>query len=408
MNSVDRKLRVFLCHASHDKPVVRELYQRLLSEGWIDPWLDEEKLLPGQDWDIEIEKAVEVADVVIVCLSENSVTKEGYVQREIKRALDKSDEKPEGIVYIIPFRLNDCEVPRRLSRWHWIDYFPLGKQPKLYANLLKSLRVRAKSLEIQIDFAQQPEKYTPDGHRIYTFGNIEFVKVPAGKFVMGGKYDNKTSLYTHVGQKEVEIPYDYWIGRFPITNYQYSVVGTQTIGGDKTSRVDLGFNYNHPVVEIAWNDVISYVSSLNVFFKKELPQEYRFSLPSDIEWEKAARGIDGRLWPWGDEFDMSKCNISGDGSHGKFLLPVGMYSPQGDSPYGAADMAGNVWELTRSLDDGKEDEKANDTEHILRVVRGGAYYSTPAAVCCASSYSRSMIYTNDNTGFRLAIVPISK
>ena len=66
MATTDRKLRVFLCHASQDKPIVRELYQRLLAEGWIDPWLDEEKLLPGQDWDAEIEKAVEDADGVIV------------------------------------------------------------------------------------------------------------------------------------------------------------------------------------------------------------------------------------------------------------------------------------------------------------------------------------------------------
>jgi hypothetical protein len=59
MPTTDRKLRVFLCHSSQDKSIVRELYQRLNAEGWIDPWLDEEKLLPGQDWDMEIEKAVE-------------------------------------------------------------------------------------------------------------------------------------------------------------------------------------------------------------------------------------------------------------------------------------------------------------------------------------------------------------
>ena len=76
MPTTDRKLSVFLCHSSQDKPIVRELYQRLNAEGWIDPWLDEEKLLPGQDWDMEIEKAVEAADAVIVCFSSNSVTKE--------------------------------------------------------------------------------------------------------------------------------------------------------------------------------------------------------------------------------------------------------------------------------------------------------------------------------------------
>ena len=88
MPTTDRKLRVFLCHSSQDKPIVRELYQRLSAEGWIDPWLDEEKLLPGQDWHMEIEKAVETADAVIVCLSKNSVTKDGYVQRELKYILD--------------------------------------------------------------------------------------------------------------------------------------------------------------------------------------------------------------------------------------------------------------------------------------------------------------------------------
>ena len=71
MPTEKRLLKVFLCHASQDKPVVRELYQRLLAEGWIDPWLDKEKLLPGQEWELEIEKSVEAADVVIVCLSKS-------------------------------------------------------------------------------------------------------------------------------------------------------------------------------------------------------------------------------------------------------------------------------------------------------------------------------------------------
>lgn len=148
MNSTDRKLRVFLCHASQDKPVVRELYQRLLAEGWIDPWLDEEKLLAGQDWNMEIEKAVESADAVIVCLSNRSVTKEGVVQKEIKRALDKAEEKPEDIIFIIPLRLDDCSVPRRLKVYHYQDYFKninVG-----YKRLCASLERRADTVGIDI------------------------------------------------------------------------------------------------------------------------------------------------------------------------------------------------------------------------------------------------------------------
>jgi hypothetical protein len=77
-------LRVFLSYASQDRPAVREIYNALKLEGWIDPWLDKAKILPGQDWRTVIETAVEEADVVIVCFSNQSVSKEGYVQRELK------------------------------------------------------------------------------------------------------------------------------------------------------------------------------------------------------------------------------------------------------------------------------------------------------------------------------------
>ena len=82
-----RLLRIFLCHSSGDKAAVRELSQRLKSSG-LEPWLDEEKLLPGQRWRDEIPRAVRESDLVIVCLSKASVNKAGYVQREIRYALD--------------------------------------------------------------------------------------------------------------------------------------------------------------------------------------------------------------------------------------------------------------------------------------------------------------------------------
>jgi len=136
----DRKLRVFLCHASQDKVIVRELYQRLLTEGWVDPWLDDEKLLPGQDWDIEIEKAVESADAVVVCLSNNSVTKVGYIQKELRKVIDLADQKPEGTVFIIPIRLDDCPIPRKLQSIHYMDYFPVEQQEVSLRKLLESLK----------------------------------------------------------------------------------------------------------------------------------------------------------------------------------------------------------------------------------------------------------------------------
>jgi hypothetical protein len=143
-----RKLKVFLCHASQDKPAVRELYKQLLAEGWIDPWLDEEKLLPGQDWNLEIEKAVESSDVVIVFVSSVSVAKEGYVQKELRRVLDMALEKPEDTTFVIPVRLDDCALPRLLKNRQSLDYFPTAKQPSALERLKASLKLRKDSLKI--------------------------------------------------------------------------------------------------------------------------------------------------------------------------------------------------------------------------------------------------------------------
>jgi hypothetical protein len=112
----------------------------------INPWLDEAKLLPGENWDYEITKAVKDTDVVIVCLSKNAVCKEGYVQKEIKRALDVADEKPEGTIFVIPLKLEECNVPERLSRWQWVNYY----ENDSFNRLIKSLRKRAEDLGVGV------------------------------------------------------------------------------------------------------------------------------------------------------------------------------------------------------------------------------------------------------------------
>ena len=96
-----RPLRVFLSYASQDKLAVRELYERLKAEGWIDPWLDEEKLTLGQYWTSVIEDALDVADVVLIFLSKNSVQKEGFIQRELNYAWEISLEKPRSVIFYV-------------------------------------------------------------------------------------------------------------------------------------------------------------------------------------------------------------------------------------------------------------------------------------------------------------------
>lgn len=157
-NTISRPLRVFLCHSSDDKPTLRELYGRLESEGWIDAWLDEKKLYPGQDWNYEIEQAVEEADVILVCLTKNSVTKEGYIQRELRIILDYADYKPEGTLYIIPVRLEECEPPKRIRRWQYADYFPESHRIIAYQRLLESLKLCATRLGISTKLIQQKDE----------------------------------------------------------------------------------------------------------------------------------------------------------------------------------------------------------------------------------------------------------
>lgn len=129
--------------------------------GWM-----KKKLYPGQDWNYEIEQAVEQADVILVCLTKNSVNKEGYIQRELRKVLDLADEKPEGILYIIPVKLEECEPPKRIRRWQYSNYFPESNRNSAYQLLLASLKIRATRLGISTSPIQQKEKshtssYTP-------------------------------------------------------------------------------------------------------------------------------------------------------------------------------------------------------------------------------------------------------
>jgi len=173
MPDAKRPLKVFLCHAHDDKLQVRELYQRLKSEGWIDPWIDEDKLTLGQHLTSVIESALDDADVVIIFLSRNSVQKEGFVQRELNYAWDLSLEKPREVIFLIPFRLDDCEVPRHLRSRQWGDYFG-QKKDGTYNTLLKSLNIRhEQKLKLEAEDLARSEKpkRTPKTQ----------VKEPAGK-----------------------------------------------------------------------------------------------------------------------------------------------------------------------------------------------------------------------------------
>ena len=127
---LSRKLRIFLLYARRDEEAVRRLYRRLTIDG-ADVWWDQEKLLPGQDWAFEIHKAIHRSDVVIACLSKRFNQQGGYRHEELRIALEKAATLLKGETFIIPARLEMCDLPEPLRRWQRVDLFEADGYKKL-------------------------------------------------------------------------------------------------------------------------------------------------------------------------------------------------------------------------------------------------------------------------------------
>jgi formylglycine-generating enzyme required for sulfatase activity len=235
---------------------------------------------------------------------------------------------------------------------------------------------------------------------------LGFVHIPAGKFLMGSDdKDDDNEKPKH----EVHLE-EFWMAKYPVTvgQYRYFVENS----GYKTSDTDAmeGFS-NHPVVYVTWYDVSEYTKWLNgelrhyaakqtqaggnhPFWQGLAAGKLHVTLPSEAEWEKAARDSDGRIYPWGNDFDAEKANTGETNIGG--TSAVGCF-PAGVSPYGLLDMSGNVWEWTRSLwgkDWSKpdyqypydpQDTKREDlgaSKEILHVLRGGSFINIEWNVRC--------------------------
>ena len=135
---LSKQLRIFLLYARGDQELVWRLYRRLAREG-ADVWLDREKLIPGQDWQYEIRKAIHDSDLVIVCLSRRFNRQGGYRHEELKIAINKAHSLREGGTFILPARLDRCELPPALRRWQRVDLF----EPDGLKKLVNAIRQQA-------------------------------------------------------------------------------------------------------------------------------------------------------------------------------------------------------------------------------------------------------------------------
>jgi formylglycine-generating enzyme len=224
---------------------------------------------------------------------------------------------------------------------------------------------------------------------------LPLVRVPAGEFIMGSDKAKDDLARADEFPQRIVFLSEYLIGRYEVTNAQYAVYAAARkilfrIPEDKG---------DHPVVTITWDNAADFCVWLSELTGR------RFFLPTEAQWEKAARGTDGRIYPWGNEFDAVKANTKEDG--GDVSTPYGAYSPAGDSPYGAADMSGNVWEWCADWYDEKA-YAAVPTKSIkdptgpevgtYRVIRGGSWFLPRLnnRVTC-----RNRDAPNDQNNFRL-------
>lgn len=231
----------------------------------------------------------------------------------------------------------------------------------------------------------------------------DFISVPEGNFVMGSS-NLPNSLPEETPEHTVSLP-AYRMLRAPVTNShwgEYMAYGRGSSPLIWDGRLT-GEYRMHPVSGISWFDALGFCGWLDALLHRLdlLSENEVVQLPSEAEWEKAARGDDARAYPWGQEFDPLRCNCVAAGIGD--TTQTGTYSPRGDSPFGLQDMAGNVWEWTRSLwgpsghqpqhrypyvpYDGRENIQA--PESVRRVIRGGTFYYTPQCVQCTT---RNMKY----------------
>jgi formylglycine-generating enzyme required for sulfatase activity len=227
----------------------------------------------------------------------------------------------------------------------------------------------------------------------------EMVEVPAGGFVMGSdRYSDELCHYVELDA--------FWIRKYPVTEREYEVFVSATGYSvpehwrDGAPPVD---RLNHPVVKVSWEDASAYCKWLS----EESGRLY--ALPTEAQWEKAARGTEGREYPWGNKWAASRCANSVGGRKPRGTVAVGSY-PTGASPYGCLDMSGNVWEWCWDwygrdyYTTASRMNPMGPAEGRARILRGGAWYNNhPVDFRAAYRYRINPHNRYSDVGFRLVL-----
>lgn len=271
--------------------------------------------------------------------------------------------------------------------------------------------------------AEAPQATSPATEAARLVFEPQMIRIPAGKFLMGSTPEqvkqaikdgaDKDWIQSEMPQHMVELS-EYSIGKYPITNREYQAFVREARynppGGWDGDQFP-SEKGSHPVVRISWNDANAYCKWLN----EKSGKQYR--LPTESEWEKAARSDDGRIFPWGNDLKLNRANTK-EANAIDDTSEVGKFSPQGDSPYGCADMAGNVWEWCNDWFDKNEYKNRIDnlpknpqSQQVgrFRVVRGGSFnYSIQSTRCAHRAWLQPSENSINHVGFRIAYSPMER
>jgi len=376
----------------------------LQHEGVLIPWHDG-KIQPGHDWRMEIESRLREADVVLLLISADFLSSEFCNSVELAEAMQRSDR---GGAAVIPIILRPADWSG--APFARLQVLPAGGRPvtmfadadEVFADVARSIRQRLAG------------RVPPPTHRMVTVRGMEFVHIAEGDFTMGTSdeqfrrlaLNDPDAMARENPQHVVYLP-SFWIGRNPVTNKQYQ----EFLAIDRARPVpfrDDGFSApfnwsgsnrsgpagmdDHPVVLVSWHDARVFCDWIGG------------RLPTEAEWERAARGTDARIWPWGNLWQSWRCNTVE--SENARPTRVGAFSPQGDSVFGVADMSGNVWEWCSSLFDAYPYDANSGREEAgpgERVIRGGCWNLDRYKARCAYRGGTSPNDSGFTIGFRVAL-----
>lgn len=239
-----------------------------------------------------------------------------------------------------------------------------------------------------------PQNPAPGATRLRAGDEMRMVGVPAGDFEMGSEVEGNYEKPVHTVYLD-----GYWIDQTEVTNAQYArcvqAGACSAPASNSSRRVDGYFDdpayADYPVIWVSWEQAQEYCNWAGA------------RLPTEAEWEKAARGTDGRSYPWGEGIDCERANYGfcvGD------TVSVGSY-PKGASPYGALDMAGNVWEwvadwFTDGYPQSPRENPSGPASGNYRVLRGGSWFDDGFVVRSSYRLSEAPLEAYNNLGFRCA------